>query len=113
MFSAALVVVPGVLLALIAERSGRESLQQTIGHQLAREAEHTAERLAAVLRTERQTLANFARQDLMREVRVADIDKRVSMGLATLREGNAVRPPTSDGKNIRFGLLRIGACRGM
>ena len=90
-FAAALVLVPGVLLALIAERSGRESLEQVIGRQLAREAGHTADRLSAVLRTERETLASFARQDLMREVRVADVDKRVSMALRTLREGSAVR----------------------
>jgi Tfp pilus assembly protein PilN len=86
MFAAALVLVPGVLLVWIAERSGRESLQRVIGRQLAREAGHTADRLASVIRVERETLASFARQDLMREVRVADIDKRVSMALETLRE---------------------------
>ena len=91
LFATALVVVPGVLLVLIAERSGRDSLQRVIGRELAREAGHTADRLAAVLRTERETLANFASQDLMREVRVADIDKRVSMALTTLRNGNPAR----------------------
>jgi signal transduction histidine kinase len=83
--------VPGALLALIAERSTRESLQDVIGRQLAREAGHTADRLSAVLRTERETLENFAKQDLMREIRVDDIDKRVSMALMTLHEGNPVR----------------------
>jgi signal transduction histidine kinase len=91
LFAAALVLVPGLILVLIAERSGRESLERVIGHQLAREAGHTAERLSARLRSERETLANFARQDLMREVRVADIDKRVSMALATLRNGSPAR----------------------
>src|SRR3990172_5596900 len=91
LFAAALVLVPGVLLVGIAERSGRESLQRVIGRQLAREAGYTADRFAAVLRTERQTLGNFARQDLMREVRVADIDKRVSLALATLRDGSPIR----------------------
>ena len=83
--------MPGILLAVIAERSARESLERVIGRELAREAGHTADRLSAVLRTERQTLASFARQDLMREVRVADIDKRVSMALSTLRDGSPVR----------------------
>ena len=83
--------MPGVLLVGIAELSGRESLQRVIGRQLAREAGHTADRFAAVLRTERETLGNFARQDLMREVRVADIDKRVSLALATLRDGSPLR----------------------
>jgi signal transduction histidine kinase len=83
--------VPGLVLVVIAERSGRESLQRVIGRQLAREAGHTADRLASLIRAERQTLASFARQDLMREVRVADIDKRVSMALATLRDGSSLR----------------------
>ncbi len=91
LFAALLVLVPGLLLTAIAERSGRDSLERVIGRQLAREAGHTAERLSAVLRTEREALANFADQDLMREIRVADIDKRVSMGLATLRNGSPVR----------------------
>jgi signal transduction histidine kinase len=90
-FAAALVLVPGVLLVWIAERSSRESLQRVIGRQLAREAGHTADRLASVIRAERATLASFARQDLMREVRVADIDKRVSMALETLRGGSSLR----------------------
>jgi len=90
-FAAALVIVPGVLLIAIAERRGSESLERAIGHQLAREAGHTADRLSAVLRSERQTLESFARQDLMREVRVADIDKRISVALATLRDGRPAR----------------------
>jgi two-component system sensor histidine kinase HydH len=90
-FAAALVLVPGVLFGLIAEKSGRDSLQSVIGRQLAREAGHTADRLAAALRTERETLGNFARQDLMREIRVADIDKRISQALTTLRDGSPAR----------------------
>jgi HAMP domain-containing protein len=91
LFTAALVLVPGTLLLLIAERSGRESLERVIGRQLAREAGHTADRLSAVLRSERETLASFAQQDLMREIRVADIDKRVSLALTTLRDGSPIR----------------------
>jgi two-component system sensor histidine kinase HydH len=91
LFAASLVLVPGVLLVAIAERSARESLQQIIGRQLAREARSTADQLSAVLRSERETLANFARQDLMREVRVGDIDKRVSVALQTLRDGSPAR----------------------
>ena len=84
-------LVPGVLLALIAERSGRDSLELVIGRQLAREAGHTASRLTAVVGAERETLASFARQELMREVRVSDIDKRISIALSTLRAGNPAR----------------------
>jgi len=85
------VLVPGIVLALIAERSGSASLERVIGGRLAREAGHTADRLSAVLRGERETLASFAQQDLMREIRVGDIDKRISVALATLREGGDAR----------------------
>ena len=91
LFTTFLVLVPGILLALIAERSGSTSLQQIIGGQLAREAGHTADRLSSVVRGERDTLVSFAQQDLMREIRVADIDKRISVALATLRDGGAAR----------------------
>jgi hypothetical protein len=62
-----------------------------IGRHLAREAEQTADRLDAVLHSEREALRNFALQDLMREIRVDDIDKRVSAALATLRDGDSSR----------------------
>ena len=90
-FAASLVLVPGVVLGVLADRSARDSLQQVIGRQLAREAFQTADRVAIVLRRERETLHSFARQDLMREIRVADIDKRVSQALRTLRNGGAAR----------------------
>jgi signal transduction histidine kinase len=90
-FTAVLVLVPGVVIGLVAERSGRDSLKQVIGGQLAREAEHTAGRISSLLRAERDTLRSFARQDVMREIRVGDIDKRISRALATLRDGSAVR----------------------
>jgi signal transduction histidine kinase len=90
-FTALLVLVPGVVIGVIAERSGRDSLQQLIGGQLAREAEHTADRISSLLRAERDTLRSFARQDVMREIRVGDIDKRISRALATLRDGSSVR----------------------
>jgi len=91
LFAAGLILLPGLCFGILAQYSGRVSLQRVIGHQLAREAGHTAERLVAVLETEREALEGFARQDVMREVRVADIDKRVSSALTTLRHGNAVR----------------------
>jgi signal transduction histidine kinase len=91
LFAAALIVVPGLLFGLIVQRSEQASLQDLIGRHLAREAEQTADRLGAVLRSEREALRNFARQDLMREIRVDDIDKRVSAALATLRDGDPAR----------------------
>lgn len=90
-FAAVLVLVPGLLIGLIAERTGRDSLERMIGGQLAREAAHTADRVNALFRVERDSLYSFARQEVMREVRVGDIDKRISQALATLRNGKALR----------------------
>jgi signal transduction histidine kinase len=83
-FAFALVALPGALLGWLAVQSASAALEAEVGGALAREASHTADRLAAVLRAEQQTLDAFARQDLMRDVRVGDVDKRVSMALAAL-----------------------------
>jgi signal transduction histidine kinase len=91
LLAALLVVVPGLALTVLAERSARKSLEEVIGRQLAREAGHTADRLSALLRAESGTLRSFARQDLMRDIRVSDVDKRVALALATLREGSPLR----------------------
>ena len=89
--AAALVLVPGLLIGWLADRSARASLQTVIGRQLAREASHTAERISALLDAERRTLESFARQDWMRELRVADLDKRIAQALTTLRSGRPER----------------------
>jgi signal transduction histidine kinase len=91
LFSAALVLVPGLILALITQQSGSASLQELIGRQLAREARHTATLIDAKLRAERNIQRSFAQQDLMREIRVGDLDKRISRALATLRDAGAQR----------------------
>jgi signal transduction histidine kinase len=91
LFSAAIVLVPGLLLVALSEHSATASLERVIGRELSREAGYSADRLASALREERQTLVNFAHQDLMREVRVADVDKRISMALVTLRDGDPRR----------------------
>jgi len=90
-FAALLVLVPGLVVGIIAERSGRESLQTIIGAQLARESAHVAEQLQGLLATEDEILRSFAAQGIMREIRVDDIDKRISRALATLRDGSTVR----------------------
>ncbi|MBK7948415.1 MAG: HAMP domain-containing histidine kinase [Deltaproteobacteria bacterium] len=93
-FSAMLVLVPGAVLGLIAERNGRESLQRVIGRELEREAVHVAERMSNAMRVQRETLETFARQEVMREIRVLDLDKRVAQALLTL--------PTSAGVPARY-----------
>jgi two-component system sensor histidine kinase HydH len=91
LFAAGLILIPGFIFGLMAQQSGSASLQRVIGRQLAREARHTADRFATLLETERQALQNLSHQQVMREIRVADIDKRVSTALTTLRRGSAAR----------------------
>lgn len=86
-----LVVGTGVLLGVLAEWSGRRSLESLIGHQLAREAGYAAERLAEALRVELATLEDMARQPVMREVAILDLDKNVARALSALRAGSALR----------------------
>ena len=89
--AAALVLIPGLLAGWLADRSARTSLQEVIGRQLAREAAHTAERISAQLRAEHRALESVARQDLMRELRVADLDKRIAQALVALRTARPER----------------------
>jgi two-component system sensor histidine kinase HydH len=91
LFAAGLLILPGLLFGALAQQSARASLKRVIGRQLAREAGYTAEALAAALDAERRAVGSFAHQDVMREIRVADIDKRIASALATLRNGNVVR----------------------
>lgn len=91
LFSALLVLIPGTLLGILAERNGRSSLQSVIGRELAREAGHTAERLSTLIRIEHETLRSFAKQDVMREIHVLDLDKRIARALQTLQSGGPSR----------------------
>ena len=84
-------MVPGAVLGVLAERTGRESLQRLIGRELAREAEHFADRMASSMAVERETLERVARQGVMREIRVLDLDKRIAQALLTLPAGPAAR----------------------
>ena len=90
-FSSLLVLIPGVILGILSERNGRSSLLFVIGRQLAREARQTADRLSTLIRVESESLENFARQDVMREIRVSDLDKRIAQALSTLVSGAPAR----------------------
>lgn len=84
-FAAALVVLPSTIFSVITYTNSRNVLEQVIGRHLAREASTAAKRLTATLMVERDALRSAAQQDLMRDLRVGDIDKRVSTFLATLK----------------------------
>ncbi len=91
-FAVALVALPGAVLGWIATRNATTALEAQVGRALAREASQTADHFSAVLQAERQTLEAFARQDLMRDVRVGDVDKRVALALSALRAERELAP---------------------
>lgn len=88
-FAAALVLVPGGIYGAIAVSSSRAALTEVVGRQLIEEARGGADRLATTLRSERERLQSFAVQDVMREIRIADLDKRISSFLASVKHGCA------------------------
>ncbi len=83
----ALVLIPGAIVGAIAVSSSRAALAQVIGRQLVEEARNGADRLATTVRSERERLESFAAQDVMREIRVADLDKRISSFLVSVKSG--------------------------
>ncbi|MGQ0656979.1 MAG: ATP-binding protein [Chromatiales bacterium] len=86
-FAAALVLIPGAIQGVITVSSSRAALAQVVGRQLVVEARNGADRLATTVRSERERLESFAAQDVMREIRVADLDKRISSFLVSVKRG--------------------------
>jgi two-component system sensor histidine kinase HydH len=84
-FAAALVLVPGGIYGAITLSNSRTALAQVVGRQLVEEARGGADRLATTLRARSEGLASFAAQDVMREIRIADLDKRISSFLASVK----------------------------
>ncbi len=83
-FAFLLVVVPGVVFALMSIASARRALELAVGRQLAEVAHDTAGEFTDALVREQNNVAMWARQDLMREVLIGDLDKRISRLLASL-----------------------------
>ncbi len=88
LFASALVLIPGGIYGAITLSSSRAALAQVVGRQLIQEARNGADRLATTLRSERERLASFAAQDVMREIRIADFDKRISSFLTSVKRGS-------------------------
>jgi signal transduction histidine kinase len=88
LFALLIVLAPGTLFGWIAISNGRRALTETIGRQLAAEAHGGSDSLGATLNTELSDLRTFARQDLMREIRIGDLDKRISAFLAAVKNGD-------------------------
>lgn len=86
-FAAALVLVPGGIYGAITVASSRAAIAQVVGRQLVAEARNGADRLTTALRSEQARLKSFAGQDVMREIRIGDFDKRISSFLASVKRG--------------------------
>jgi signal transduction histidine kinase len=86
-FASALVLVPGAIYGAITVATSRATITELVGRQLVAEARNGADRLAMALRSEQARLRSFAGQDIMREIRVRDFDKRISSFLAAAKRG--------------------------
>lgn len=87
MLVASVVLIPGLMYGALAVVNSRAALARASGLQLASEAQNAADRLATALRAEREALTAAARQDVMREIRIGDLDKRISSFLGSVRRG--------------------------
>jgi hypothetical protein len=84
--SLGLIVVPGAVVAFLASSSATTALEDAVGRQLATVASDGAQGLANAIETERARLTGWVDQELMREVVVGDVDKRISRFLAGEQE---------------------------
>ena len=83
-----LVVVPAGIFGVIASRSTSRALEATIGHQLHMVAGDVARDLEAALAEQENNLRGWARQDVMREIIVGDVDKRIATFLQAQQAGD-------------------------
>ncbi len=87
LLAASLVLIPGAIYGAIAVSNSRATLADVVGSRLVEEAHEGADRLATALRSERERLESLAGQDVMREIRIGDLDKRISSLLASALRG--------------------------
>lgn len=85
-FALGLVTLPGIFFALFAFSGARAALEREVGIQLHQTAERGADALAAALERAQSDARSWASQDVMRELVVGDVDKRVSKFLRTLAD---------------------------
>lgn len=84
LFALVLVTVPGGVFALVAFSGARAALEREVGIQLQQTAERGAEAVAAALERAQSDARSWAQQDVMRDLLVGDLDKRVSKFLQTV-----------------------------
>ena len=89
LFALCLVVVPGGVLSLLALSGARAALQDAVGRQLAQIAGNVRAELDQAVEDARKAVVGWAQQDVMRDVLIGDLDKRIARFLQALRESGA------------------------
>ncbi len=84
----ALVVLPAGIFGIIASRDASRALEATVGHQLHMVAANVGGDLEAALAEQQGKLRGWAHQDVMREIIVGDVDKRIATSLQAQQAGD-------------------------
>jgi len=90
LFALGLITLPGVGFALYAFSGARAALEREVGIQLHETAERGADALAVALARAESDARTWANQDVMRDLLVGDVDKRVSKFLRAVVGEKAV-----------------------
>lgn len=88
LFAIALVTLPGLIFAVVAFSGTRDALQREVGIQLQQTSERAADTLAGAIANGRRDARSWVIQDVMRDLVVGDLDKRVSRFLQTVTLSN-------------------------
>jgi len=86
LFALALVTLPGVAFALFAFAGARAALEREVGIRLHQTAERGADAITATFERSQADARSWASQDVMRDLLVGDLDKRVSKFLKTVKD---------------------------
>lgn len=78
-------LVPAVVITAMAFSAARDTLQAEIGHELQARAAAASSEVDRMMFERLQNLASWRRLEIMQELRVGDIDKRLSRFLAELK----------------------------
>jgi len=84
LFAVALIVIPGSVFAVVAFAGARAAIEREVEIQLHLIAEQGAATVGAAVEAARRDASSWVGQDLMRDLVVGDLDKRVSRFLATI-----------------------------
>jgi signal transduction histidine kinase len=87
--SIVLVVVPGFLFAVLAFSSAESAIEKANGLQLAQVTGEAAEEFAAAIQGERANLRSWAKNEVMREILIGDVDKRIARYIGAMQKADA------------------------